>query len=123
MCSSNVMAGRVYSKVNEEPQCCNSMGFVGTLLCILLIPVCIYSLLGGLVVFGAVANCLRLHVIAKYNVEDDNYFCCGSLNPCLNFVHNACNYPCSLFQMKMAMDEWDEESQQAMSPVVATPLN
>jgi len=115
------MAGRVFSQVTEEAKCFNGMGCTGTLMCLVLIPLSIYSPLAGMVIFGVIANYLRLKVIAKYNVEDDNYFCCGSMNPCLNFVHNACNYPCSLFQMKMAMEEWDEENpqQQAVTSVVA----
>ena len=109
------MAGRVYSQVVPEKSVCSGMGVVGLLMCLLLIPLSFYSPIGGMICFGFIANYLRQQVIARYNVEDDNYFCCGCLDPFLNFVHNACNYPCSLFQMKVSMDEWDEESQNASS--------
>jgi hypothetical protein len=98
---------------------CNDLGMMGTLICLVLIPLSIYSPLAGMVCFGLLANYLRLRVVSRYNVEEHNYFCCGCLNPCLNFLHNACNYPCSLFQMKVSMDQWDEESPQVLASVVA----
>jgi hypothetical protein len=113
------MAGKVWSQAHDEPVVCGEMGIVGILLFIALIPLSIYSPLSGMIAFGLLANYLRQRVVAKYNVEEHNYFCCGCLNPCLNFFHNACNYPCSLFQMKMAMEEWDAENPQVLSSVVA----
>lgn len=113
------MTGKVWSQIHDEPVVCMSMGTVGMLVCIMLIPLCVYSPMGGLICFGMIANYLRLKVIARYNVEDHNYFCCGSMDPCLNFFHNALSYPCSLFQMKVAMDEWDVENPKALASVVS----
>lgn len=120
-CSSNSMAGKVYTHVDGEPKICDDMGLVGIILFILLIPLCFYSPLAGMICFGVLANYLRLRVVAKYNIDEHNYFCCGPMNPCLNYIHNACNYPCSLFQTKMAMEEWDEEAQQQMFRAVVAP--
>lgn len=108
----------MYTQSHDEKVNCNGLGLVGSLICLVLLPLSIYSPLGGLICFGLIANYLRMTVVAKYNVEEHNFFCCGALNPCLNFVHNACNYPCSLFQMKVSMDQWDEEGQ-GMESVVA----
>lgn len=113
------MTGKVYTQANNEAIICGEMGLIGVLLCLVLIPLSIYSPLSGMICFGLIANWLRHRVVSKYNVDEHNYFCCGCLNPCLNFLHNACNYPCSLFQMKMAMEEWDAENPQVLASVVA----
>ncbi|KAJ1410392.1 hypothetical protein B484DRAFT_455878 [Ochromonadaceae sp. CCMP2298] len=119
---SNIGTGSVYSQVFGERKICGRFGWFGLFLVVLLLPLFFYSPFGGLVVFGLLANFLRMKVVKKYNVLDENECCCGPLNPLVNFLHNAISYPCSLYQMKMSMNEWDEEVGDD-TQVVATVLS
>jgi hypothetical protein len=177
----------VYSQVFGEKKICGRFGWFGLFLVVLLLPLFFYSPFGGLVVFGLLANFLRMkvcvyvslpvcvyvsiclcynvylwvlfpptlnstpalthiltliliptltlhsissthtptyppQVVKKYNVLDENECCCGPFNPLVNFLHNAISYPCSLYQMKMSMNEWDEEVGDD-TQVVATVLS
>jgi len=106
---SNVMAGQTYSQAFGEEKLMYKMGLRGWCICLVSVPFSFYNPMAGMVCFGALSNYIREQVKQKYSVEDDNYFCCGAADPCLNFFHNALSYPCSLFQMGVSMERWERE--------------
>jgi hypothetical protein len=64
---------------------------------------------------GLVSNYIRGRVVSKYNVEEEEVCCCSTpCNPCLNFLHFGCNYPCSLFQMEYSVSVWEEEARRVI---------
>lgn len=94
------------------------------MLCFVTIPVSFYHPIGGLVCFGVISNKLRHETAKKYNAESDDINCCADpqLNCCFNYVHNACNYPCSLFQVLVSMDEWDQQNAEKRRADVSNPV-
>jgi hypothetical protein len=90
-----MLAGRVCTQVTDETPCCFGLGPQGCCVCLPLIPLGIYHPLAGFGIFCVLSNCLRDRVVKKYNVEEENSFCCGSWNGCLNYCHFGCNYPVS----------------------------
>lgn len=67
----------------------------------------------GMVCFGIISNIMRREVVSKYGVVEEDVCCMKT--PCnypANQLHFGCNYPCSLFQMDMAIEHWQKESQQ-----------
>ena len=62
---------------------------------------------GGMFCFGAESLALRKSVIQKYNVIDDDAYCCGSEK--LGSIHLMCSYPCALFQVAVSLEEWNHE--------------
>jgi hypothetical protein len=113
------MIGKIYSQLYKEEQLCNQVGPVGGLLCVGLIPVSMYSPVAGVLCFGTLTNVLRHRVLDLYEVVEDPVACCALLDPCLTCTYYGCHYPCSLFQMKISMDEWDLEEASKMPPSVA----
>ena len=59
-----------------------------------------------------ISNYLRGITLVKYNVEENNCCDCGE-NECMNsFCNNlyyGCHYPCSLFQILVSIQYWDQE--------------
>ena len=75
------------------------------------IPLGFYHPLLGMFCLGALSNFMRLQVVSKYNVIEEDICCCKtSCNFVVNQMHFGCNYPCSLFQMDMAMEQWQKEA-------------
>lgn len=109
--SANGMAGGIHTSLIEEDPICCGMGAEGLCCCIALLPFAIYSPSGGMGVFCLVTNYLRNKTMQKYGVEDNDLCNCSS--PCLNSVCNYCCYgffyPCSLFQMFVSIEYWDQE--------------
>ncbi len=89
------------------------MGQQGLCCCIALCPLAIYSPTGGLGAFCVVTNYLRQKTMEKYNVEDHDLCNCSDPNVnCLcNYCCYGCHYPCSLFQMTVSIEYWEEEDQ------------
>lgn len=113
-------AGRVCSKVFDERPICCGLGCQGGLVCLLTLPLGMYHPIAGMAGFCCLSNYLRTAVLRKYNVEEERTFCCGEgCNPWLDYCHFGCNYPCSLFQMQVAMDEWDAPP----TVVIGTPIH
>jgi hypothetical protein len=65
-------------------------------------------------------------VLRVHNVEEEKTFCCGpTCNNYLDYCHFGCNYPCSLFQMEISMEEWDAAAIPTVSiiaPIHAQPI-
>ena len=87
------------------------MGKEGLCCCIMLGPLSVYTPTGGVGAFCVVTNYLRQKTMIKYGVEDDDV--CNCSNPGMNSLCNYCchglNYPCSLFQMAVSIEYWEEE--------------
>jgi hypothetical protein len=105
------MAGKLCTSITEEEPFCWNMGRQGLCCCTLLCPLAIYSPTGGFCCFCFVTNYLRQKAIAKYGVEEQNA-CPGSSkagNTICNFCWYGFNYPCTLFQIAMSIEYWDQE--------------
>eukprot|EP01040_Poterioochromonas_malhamensis_P010528 gene10528-11464_t len=118
MICSNMMAGRVCTQVVREEPCFCGLGFQGCLVCMATLPIGVYHPIAGFGIFCCLSNYLRDRVVERYNVEEEQVCCCGGLNYYINFLHFGCNYPCSLFQVNMAVERWEEEAK--ATPAVAT---
>lgn len=123
-----MMAGRVCTKAYHEQPCCLQLGPYGCLLCVAALPISVYSPFGGFGLFCCVSNYLRAKVVREYNVEEEqNCTCCGPCNPYIDQMHLGCNYPCSLFQMYVSLEQWEYEDKhqlivQTPNPVIATVI-
>ncbi len=116
-------AGRICSKVFREDVICCGLGCQGGLICLLALPLGFYHPIGGMAGFCCLSNYLRSAVVRVYNVEEEKTFCCGPCNPWLDYCHFGCNYPCSLFQMQMGMEEWDAiPTVSVIAPIHAQPI-
>ena len=123
------IVGRIESKIgNENPVCCE-MGPKGLFCCLISLPVNMIAplgnsklfkfnsrhlllpkiilLLGGACWFSSLAFSYRETMQSKYGYLDDGKCCTcfGPLNPYCECTHNACNYPCSFFQIYVALRE------------------
>jgi hypothetical protein len=106
--STNCTMGRVWTLYKKETPCCFQLGPQGCCLCLATIPCSIYFPLQGLVCLGFINNIIREKIIHKYNVKEQA--CCdenATCGKCCNCIHINCNYPCSFFQMEMALLEWE----------------
>jgi hypothetical protein len=92
-----MMAGRVCTQLCEENPCFCGLGPLGCVICAGTLPLGVYHPAAGFGVFCFLANYLREKAIHKYNVEEENYCCCGSWDYCCNYIHFGCNYPVSSF--------------------------
>lgn len=78
-------------------------------------PIILYLLsrvIGGACWFSSLAFSYREKMRTKYGYEDDGKCCTcfGSLNPYCECMHNACNYPCSFFQIFVALREEEHKN-------------
>jgi hypothetical protein len=106
-CSTNGIAGRVYSKIfDEHPICCET-GPVGLFICFALIPLGIYSPTGGLGVYCCLSNYLHCKAIEKYKIQDEPL----TSNPCGNCLWIGLNYPCSIFQVFSSQQYFDHKKE------------
>jgi len=113
ICTPSIL-GTIYSRLNdEEPVFCSSCGFC----CIVNFAIAFLGPCGGMFCFGAEALALRKSVIQKYNVIDDDAYCCGSET--LGSIHLMCSYPCTLFQVAVSLEEWNHEKKINIAKVVA----
>lgn len=115
-----MVAGKTWTKVKEEKPCCLGLGPQGCLICLATLPVGVYHPIAGMGVFCCISNYLREQIVEKYNVEEEQCCCCGSWNYYINYCHFGCNYPCSLFQVLVSVEEWEEEARSTVS--IATPI-
>lgn len=112
--STNMYAGRLWSKLyDERPICPNGTGCCGCVLCLVTIPLGVYHPISGMTAFCCISNHLRRKAIEKYHVKpDEECTCCcgrGCCSSWVNYCHFGCNYPCSLFQVMVSVDKWDNE--------------
>ena len=123
-----MMTGRLWTKVYKESPCCCQLGPTGGLICLLTLPLSVYSPMGGMCAFCVLSNHLRAKVVNEYNVEEEQCCCCGSCNSTINYFHFGCNYPCSLFQVAMSLEHWEYEDKHSQTvvhttnPVIATVI-
>src|SRR5690348_12496502 len=68
--STNMIAGRVCSKVFKEKTICCGLGCQGGLVCLLSIPLGFYHPLAGMAGCCCFSNFLRSNVLRVYNVEE-----------------------------------------------------
>ena len=114
--STNATAGRVCTKLREEKPlpCCSfcGLGLQGTCVCVGTIPVGFYYPIVGVVCFGIISTIMRHQVVKKYGVIEEDYCCMKTpCNYAVNQLHFCCIYPCSFFQMDMAMEHWKKEAE------------
>lgn len=115
-------AGKACSKVYHEKTCCLQLGPKGGLICVATLPLSIYSPLGGLGAFFCLSMWLRSKVVSEYDVEEETCFtCCGPCGPFVDKVFFGCNYPCSLFQVLVAVDHWEKEEGKPPAVVAELP--
>jgi hypothetical protein len=120
--STNMMSGRLCTRVRKEKVICCGLGSTGCLVCVATAPLSVYHPIAAMVAFCSISNTIRQEVIAQYNVEEEQCCCCGdTLNSYINYCHFGCNYPCSLFQVLVALDEWEHEQQAVVSVAVPVP--
>ena len=99
------------------------MGNTGLCLCLAMIPLGIYTPSGGFGIYCCLTTYLREEVIEKYNAEETSICSCpGPLNPICNTIALGINYPCSLFQLLVAMKHWDDEDAAAANAQVKPPF-
>jgi len=109
VCFTPNIIGQTFSRLNdEEPKFC-SLGNDGLCLCCLNIAVMFTGPCGGSIFFGAESVALRKTIVQKYNIDDDyDSNCCGSST--LGSIHLMCSYPCSLFQMVVTLEEFQNQA-------------
>eukprot|EP01040_Poterioochromonas_malhamensis_P010529 gene10529-11465_t len=122
---TNMLTGRVCTQVfHEKPFFCG-LGFHGCLICLLTLPIdATYPVLGG-GIYCCLANYLRCRIVEQYNVEEEQLCCCGGMNYYCDYLLFGINYPCSLFQLNMSVERWEEEEKhdyQAVAMVMAQPV-
>ena len=114
--STNVTAGRVCTKLCEEKPlpCCSfcGLGLQGTCVCVGTMPLGFYYPIVGVVCFGIISTIMRYQVVKKYDVIEKDYCCMKTpCNYAVNQLFFCCIYPCSFFQMDMAMEHWKKEAE------------
>lgn len=103
--------GKLHSKLSKEEIVCCGMGKEGLCACLVLLPFAIYTPASGFGVFCCISSYMRQRTIQQYNVEEEPICCIGTaLNPVCDFVFYGVNYPCSLFQVLMSVEQWESES-------------
>ncbi|RYG63116.1 hypothetical protein EON64_16580 [archaeon] len=109
------------TKTLQEPVMCCDLGCCGALVCAATLPIGVYHPAAGMGVFCCLTSYLRHQILDKYNVEEEQACPCNSWNtPWMNFCHFGCNYPCSLFQMYMSLEDWQFlEGSGAVYPVLS----
>ena len=113
--------GRVWTKLQDEEPIACSLGPQGFCVCLAALPIGCYQPIFGMACMGVLSNILRSKVITKYNVEEEDVCCCSTpFNQCFNDLNFCFHYPCSLFQMDMAMERWQQEKR--LSPTLAIPV-
>jgi len=119
-----MLAGRLCTRVRKEKSFCCGLGYCGCLICLATLPLAVYHPIGAMGAFCVISNNIRHEVVTQYNVEEEQCCCCGpTLNSYINYCHFGCNYPCSLFQVLVALDEWENDKTAVLiSPVVASPI-
>lgn len=116
-----MMAGRLCSRVRKEKTLCCGLGSCGCLICLATTPLSVYHPISAVAAFCVISNTIRQDVVSEYNVEEEQCCCLGdTLNSYINYCHFGCNYPCSLFQVLVALDEW--ENDQKLVPVIINPV-
>jgi len=109
--SSSSLVGRIVTDLDDaEPVCCR-MSCKGLCCCIMLCPISFYSPTGGLGLMCLITNYLRSRTIEKYGVEETDVCACSvpAMNTLCNFCCYGFHYPCTLFQMNMAIEYWERE--------------
>ncbi len=109
VCGTCMIVGRIHSRMEEERVLCCDMGCSGWLCCALATPINFFAPLGGACYFSSLAAIFRTEITEKYNLsKHESNKCCfgeGCLNTGCECMHNACNYPCSFFQIYMTLRE------------------
>lgn len=109
-----MIVGRIHSRMEKEKEWCCDMGCSGWMCCALATPINLFAPLGGACYFSSLAAIFRNEISEKYNLEthSSNQCCFGDnlFNSCCEVTHNACNYPCSFFQIYMTLRELQYEN-------------
>eukprot|EP01039_Chlorochromonas_danica_P009180 gene9180-10137_t len=62
--------------------------------------------------FCIISHFLRLKVIHDYDVQEEKACPCDNWNsPWMDFFQFGGNYPCSLFQVLVSLEEWQQQEQ------------
>eukprot|EP01040_Poterioochromonas_malhamensis_P010527 gene10527-11463_t len=122
---TNMLAGRVCTQIVREKPCFCGLGLQGCLVCLVTLPIdASYPVLGA-GIYCCLANFYRCRIVEQYNVEEEQLCCCGRMNWFFNYLLFGINYPCSLFQMNMSVERWEEEAKndyQGVAMVTAQPV-
>jgi len=111
VCSPCCIVGKIQTILVNEREVCCEMGEKGLLCCCISAFPTLFSPLGGACYFSLLSAAWRQEMHSRFGMAElpPTCTCFGEFNPMCEFVHLACLYPCSFFQIWATLREISNE--------------